>query len=156
MTAMPNCCGASIIYNFPLGTTATDSTFREMVQKIQGIDDSGKSRPTGNQMVVCTLNDSQCKTNPKMLEILAGLGFVLAGRTNNGQHNSWVNLFVRCEMRGVKYVKPPFEYPGTSTLTQFEHPKPMARMPKDPGKLPNPFKPDGGIEFNYVHIEVKA
>jgi len=155
LQALVNCCGAEIIYGM---SDAGDTTLRETIEKVQGANLEGNGRAYGgNRMVFCVMNDAQC-ANKKLLDVLAGLGFVFAGRSNNGLHNSWINLFVRGESKGVSYKAPPFVYPGVCTIPEEmkSHPPVMNRVPKKPDALPNPFKKDGGVEWAYVAEVEKA
>lgn len=137
-TGFPSCCGAQVLYSFPAGSGRFD--FNNLVNNVQ----KAGSMDGGRQMRLVILSDDQCR-NEATLKGLAELGFVYVARSNNGVHDSWINLFVRSETRGQlpeNYVPPPFSYPGVSTLpaSPVLVPKLIAK-PADPKKVPDPFAP---------------
>lgn len=159
ITAFPMCCGAKVIQSFSGDSEDQRNRFVELVQKFDKDPNDGfGAGHSTNRMLCVILNDGQCQ--PKTLQTLADLGFVHVARQNNGVHNSWVNLFVRCRMDKDKssYKAPEFTYPGMSTADwgEAQHFIPDLKKKMTPKPVvPNPFiKPsDRALEYGFVKAD---
>lgn len=137
-TGFPNCCGASVLYSF----SAPD--FNKLVYDVQEYGEGG------NKMQLVILNDSQCNGDKPLLAMLAALGFVWVSRSNNGLHDSWINLFVRSDHGGSPkgkrtYKKPAFTYPGRIAFDPSHNEHVLLERAKPKGvTVANPFAPPPG------------
>ena len=134
-SAFPSCCGARVVVGFTEIDEKARNRFIEMVH-------DERAKATSNKMLFVILNDSQCQTSPKLLETLAALGFVFCGRSNNGLHNSWINVFVQARLNGRSYKAPPFSYPGINRadwILEADAVPELAKIPYEKPVVVNPF-----------------
>lgn len=152
-----NCCGMTVITVMGTGHSPDSN---EALQALVGIVQSQGENPStySNRCFEIVLNDAQAKTSPKLLALMARLGFVLVTRSNNGVHNSWINVFHRTQRNGVAYVKPTFNWDGPTTLLPDHQVKPMTFKR---ATVPNPFARGSGVfdmaSINeFIKAEIKA
>lgn len=145
-TGHVNCCG----YTHLTMTSAddTESTYQSLIGAVQGMEENVKTHT--NRVFEIILNDNQCKNMPKLLKLMAALGFVYVGRMNNGAHDSWINIFHRYQRNGREFVNPKFKWEGMSvmeTIRDFQIEPVKFKKPE----VPNPFAKGKG-EYNTADI----
>jgi len=144
-----NCCGYIPITI--MGGPAMNS--EEQLQALIGIVQGSAEKPSqySNKVYEIILNDKQAKEGTKLLKLMAALGFVLVCRMNNGAHDSWINVFHRCQLNGREYVAPKFKWEGLSVIEPImEHQVPPVEFTRP--EVPNPFLAKGKGVFNTAQI----
>ena len=148
-----NCCGVTPIH-VGTYTEISESQMQALIGIVQGqSEEPGKH---SNRMFEIILNDTQMQSNAKLLKLMASLGFVYVGRMNNGNHDSWINIFQRYQRNGRPTTKPPVEYPGLSVVDTIEaHQLPPITFKRK--AVPDPFSQvKGEFDINQIREVIKA
>lgn len=146
----PNCCGYTPItvgsYNGD-----SDEELQKLIAIVQGQVDDPKAN--SNRIYEIILNEPQVKAKPRLLKLMAALGFVFIARQHNGRYkDSWINQFIRVQRNDKTYAAAPFEWAGLSVEgTIREHQ--IAPMTFKKLEVPNPFMAKGTGVFNLAALD---
>jgi len=156
----PNCCGYTPITVGSYGGD-TDDELQKLIAIVQG--QSATPGTHSNKIYEIILNEKQVVAKPRLLKLMAALGFVFVARQHNGNYaDSWVNQFIRIQRNGKAYKKAPFEWSGLSveetirshqvepmTFKKREVPNPFSKVKED-------FNLDALATFGTITQKVKA
>lgn len=145
----PNCCGYTPI---TVGSYEkdTDDELQKLIAIVQGQADKPEQR--SNKIYEIILNEKQVVAKPRLLKLMAALGFVFICRQHNGNYaDSWVNQFIRIQRNGKAYKKAPFEWSGLSVeeTIRAHQVEPMTFKKLE---VPNPFV-KGNSTFNLAALD---
>ena len=145
-----NCCGYIPI---TVGSYEKDSDeeLQKLIAIVQGQADKPEQR--SNKIYEIILNEKQVVAKPRLLKLMAALGFVFVCRQHNGNYaDSWVNQFIRIQRNGKTYKKPPFEWSGLSVEETIRDHQ-VEPMTFKKLEVPNPFAPKGAGVFNLAALD---
>ena len=132
----PNCCGYTPITVGSYGGD-TDAELQKLIAIVQG--DMADPKKSTNRIYEIILNEAQITSKPRLLKLMAALGFVFVARQHNGRYeDSWINQFIRVQRSEKAYKKPKFEWTGLSVIdvVNAHTVKPMTFKKRE---VPNPF-----------------
>ena len=132
----PNCCGYIPITVGSYGGD-DDKELQDLIAIVQGQTDKPEDR--SNKIYEIILNEAQIEAKPRLLKVMAALGFVFVARQHNGNYpNSWINQFIRVQRPSKAYKKPGFAWDGLSVvdIVNSHKTEPLSFKKR---AVPNPF-----------------